>query len=127
MAEAAANQEPEKQDETTEVRSTQPRLPSTWWKEFVGKPVAIQLRDGLAYFGVTYPNDFLIDPEKNAPVATPLLKGMLQRAVQDGDDVRLVLQTTDPDPGKPRVKAYIVIHPGDVGFATFMDMDLIAR
>ncbi|GAF79993.1 unnamed protein product, partial [marine sediment metagenome] len=39
----------------------------------------------------------------------------------------LILQTTDPDPQKAQVKVYIVLHPGDVGFATFTEMNLIAQ
>jgi len=112
--------------ETQEVKGSPPGLPPTWWTEYVGKPVALQLRDGLSYYGVTHPNDFIIHPEQKVPVAVPLLKGLLQRAVVDIDGVRLILQTTDPDRNKPRSKMYIVIHPGDVQFATFSEMDLIA-
>jgi hypothetical protein len=121
----AAKKEAEKQDETTEVkRADPPPMPPSWWVGYEGKPVAIQLREGLSYIGVSYPNDFLIN-ENGQVMAVPILKGILQGAKRDGDDVRLIIRTQDPKHARGHVD--IVIHPGDVGFATFPEMNLIDR
>lgn len=101
------------------------RPPLSWWREYVGKPIAIQFHDGVAYIGVTYPNQFLL--KDGSPVAVPIMRGVLLKVREEPNGSSwLVVQTSDPDPAKPNVRIDIAFRSDLVAFASMLDRSLIA-
>jgi len=98
--------------------------PPSFWRKFEGKRVALQFRQGLAYFGVTYPGNFVVDPETKQFGVSPVHEGILH-VEEDHTGMRLVLETIDPNPSLANVRVAIVMHPDVVDFATFCEQRLV--
>ncbi len=81
----------------------------TVYDKYEGKLCALQLR--VPYVGVTHPAQFAHDGGNY--VASPLLRGFVN-VEKDEVRVKLVLNTTDPDPEKQRNKVRIELDPDDV-------------
>jgi hypothetical protein len=99
-----------------------------WWKQFEGKPVVIQLRPGVEYIGVTYPNQPVITQTPDGHVnvhSVPFLSGEL-KTHGSGADFRLALITGDPNPNNPNVRFEVLLHPDDTAFVTVPQQGVIA-
>jgi len=97
--------------------------PFSWWQKYAGKPVLIQLREGLSWIGVTSPNDPVMNGEGQI-VSIPFLKGTLG-VEGEAQDFRLVVDTLDPNPNNPHVKMKIMLHPDDAAFVTVVEAGLV--
>lgn len=113
---------------TEEKKETTENQPFDWWKQFDGKPVVIQLRPGVEYIGVTYPNQPLISPNPEGGMnvhSAPFLRGEL-KIKGSGQDFRLSVLTGDPDPNKPNVMFEVLLHPDDTVFVTVPKQGVVA-
>jgi hypothetical protein len=110
-------------DEKQEKQEETAGRPFQWWKKHEGKPVFIQLREGLSWMGVTSPNDPIISQEGGI-VSIPFLKGSLI-VEGSGEDFRIGVLTADPNPNN-RAKMRILLHPDDAPFITIVEQSLIA-
>ncbi len=99
--------------------------PKSWWREYEGCHIAVQLRPGVEYIGVTYPNNFLVN-ESGQVVAVPFLRGRLKVREQMDGSVWIIIQTDDPDPNKPGVKVDIAMPTNAVVFASVLERSLVS-
>ena len=118
-------------DDKTEVENPSDK-PASYWAQFIGRPCLLQLRDGVQYLSVTYPDQpasEVVNNAENQPVRVPVLRPFVQGTLKDiGEDasgVRLLVGRQDPVPDKNATQV-IVLHTGDVAFATFTEARLIA-
>lgn len=115
-------------EENKEARESTEERPFEWWKQFEGKPVVIQLRPGVEYIGVTYPNQPLVSQNPNGGMnvhSAPFLRGEL-RTHGTHQDFRLSVLTGDPDPNKPNVMFEVLLHPDDTAFVTVPKQGVLA-
>jgi len=126
----------EETPERAEVQSEpEPKVPRdlSYWEQYLDRPAFIQFRQGLVYVLVTYPHQpvptTLTDKESGEQIKVPMVEeavsGILREVGVDPDgSARLIIERPDPDRNK-LARQRIVIHTGDVAFATFTEAQLI--
>lgn len=97
-----------------------------YWSKYVDQIVMIQLRS-QPYIGVTG-EDLVPAASEEGFMNTPLLRGIVKSANAVGDSVRVVLETTDPNPAFPDNRVCIDLDAvRDIGYLTTVTRRLITE
>jgi hypothetical protein len=127
-------------------------IPPSLWHELEGSQVFIQLREGIQYMAVSYPNEPVLKAEvagpdgakqtvfvlasaaaqrgiQGEPVVSPIMQGMLHIR-QDPYGTMLMLEFPDPvdqTPAgqRPRSMVKVLFPPDFVGFMSSVEQSLI--
>lgn len=98
--------------------------PRSFWHKFEGKEVLVQLRDGILYATVDYPNLLRRHPDPSAPPGTPypaqFIRGML-RVLEDRGSIRLCVETDVKGNLGHMMVLNVLLHPDDTAFVTIAE------
>jgi hypothetical protein len=117
---------PNATETTTDSGESTTNQPRSFWHKFEGKEVVVQLREGVLYATVDYPNLLRQHPDPKAPMGTPyptqFIRGIL-RVLEDrgSPHLRLCVETDVKGSLGHMMVLNVLFHPDDTAFVTIAE------